>query len=88
MKVQANRNWTVVAVDCEIRVRGTLTGDWSAWFAGLRQQSDAPGETTLVGSLPDQAALFGVLALIRNLNLQLISVRVEATPMGSSGKHP
>ncbi|HEY3313819.1 MAG TPA: hypothetical protein VGL40_00860 [Bacillota bacterium] len=75
-------------MDCEIRVRGTLTGDWSAWFAGMQQLNDTPDETVLVGSLPDQAALFGVLALIRNLDLQLISVRVEATPTGSSGKRP
>lgn len=78
----------MVTVYCLIRFRGTLTGDWSAWFAGMRQLSDTPGETALVGNLPDQAALFGVLATIRNLNLQLISVRVEATPADSSGRQP
>lgn len=57
----------------QIQVRGHLTDDWSDWFAGLRINRLDPTDTLLVGQL-DQAALHGVLARIRDLNLTLISV--------------
>ncbi len=58
----------------EIRVEGHLAERWSDWFEGLTVHADPGGETTLTGGLADQAALFGVLAKIHNLNLVLISV--------------
>jgi hypothetical protein len=58
----------------EIRVQGYLSDQWSAWFDGLALQHETSGETTLTGLLPDQAALFGVLAKIHNLNLVLVSI--------------
>jgi hypothetical protein len=57
----------------QIQVRGHLTDDWSDWFAGLRMNRLDPTDTLLMGQL-DQAALHGVLARIRDLNLTLISV--------------
>jgi hypothetical protein len=59
----------------EIRIRGELDAGWSDWFAGLTCINLAGGETILTGSLPDQAALHGVLTRIRDLNLVLISIR-------------
>lgn len=58
----------------EIRVEGYLTDRWSDWFEGLAIRNDANGETTMTGLLADQAALYGVLTKIHNLNLILISV--------------
>ena len=58
----------------EIRVEGELPGGWSSWFAGLEIRCGPHGESVLSGSLADQAALHGVLARIRDLNLKLISV--------------
>ncbi len=58
----------------EIRVEGHLADRWSDWFEGLAIHNDPNGETMLTGLLTDQAALFGVLAKIRDLNLTLISV--------------
>ncbi len=58
----------------EIRVEGHLTDRWFDWFDGLAIRNDPNGETTLSGSLADQAALFGVLAKIHALNLTLVSV--------------
>ncbi len=64
----------------EIRVEGYLPGAWSDWFGGLDVESEPGGDTILSGFLPDQAALHGVLAKIRDLNLKLVSVeRVPAT---------
>lgn len=58
----------------EIRVEGHLPAEWTHWFAGLEVQCSPRGDSILSGPLPDQAALHGVLARIRDLNLKLISV--------------
>ncbi len=60
--------------DYEIRVKGHLDLRWSEWFDGLRITNGPNGETLLSGYIADQAALHGVLAKVRDLNLQLISV--------------
>ncbi len=64
----------------EIRVEGHLAGHWSEWFEGLTICHDR-SETILTGALKDQAALYGVLCKIHDLNLALISVtrRLSAT---------
>lgn len=58
----------------EIHVEGHLSDHWAAWFDGLAVQNGPNGETILTGRLSDQAALYGVLAKIHNLNLVLVSV--------------
>ena len=58
----------------EILVEGHLSERWSTWFDGLTIQIEPNGDTRLTGLLSDQAALYGVLAKIHNLNLVLISV--------------
>jgi hypothetical protein len=58
----------------QIRVRGGLAPQWSTWFEGLTVAITADGETTLTGPIPDQPALHGVLARIRDLGLDLVSV--------------
>jgi hypothetical protein len=62
-------------VHYEIRVRGVLDGGWSAWFDGLQVTSDDRGQTTIAGPVVDQAALHGLLAKVRDLGLELLSVR-------------
>jgi len=58
----------------EIHIEGHLADRWSDWFEGLAIHNDLNGEAILSGSLPDQAALIGVLNRIQSLNLVLISV--------------
>ena len=58
----------------QIRVRGTLDGSWSDWFGGLALEPLETGDTLLTGPVVDQAALYGVLWKLRDLNLPLISV--------------
>ena len=62
----------------EIRVAEALESRWSQWFLDL-EIVPTPGTagpvTLLRGNLPDQAALFGLLAQIRDLNLTLLEVR-------------
>jgi hypothetical protein len=58
----------------EIRVRGLLGGVLLDAFPGLHAQADGT-ETVLTGPLVDRAALYGVLAQIEALGLELLEVR-------------
>ena len=58
----------------EIRVRGRVSPAMLARFEGKRSQVE-PVETVLHGPLKDQAALHGMIALIRSLGLELVEVR-------------
>jgi hypothetical protein len=64
----------------EIRIYGPLDDCWQDWFEGLSLENQGNGQVLISGLLPDQAALHGVLAKIRNLNLFLISVRLAEAP--------
>jgi hypothetical protein len=59
----------------EIRVEGHLGPGWSEWFDGLTVTAVEDGQTLLTGPVADQAALHGLLAKIRDLNLKLVAVR-------------
>ncbi len=64
----------------EIRVKGHLDESWTDWLNGLAIHHEPGGDLLLNGSLPDQAALHGVLNRLGDLGVQLISVNpVEAT---------
>jgi hypothetical protein len=58
----------------EIRVRGHLGETIRSAFPGLQAQPRG-ADTVLTGVLPDQAALYGVLAEIEALGLELLEVR-------------
>jgi hypothetical protein len=61
-----------------IKVKGHLDEGKSYWFEGMSMTTcfdeDGRPVTTFSGPLADQAALHGVLAKIRDMNLPLISV--------------
>ena len=58
----------------EIRVKGILGEQWTAWFEDLQVSSDGE-DSVITGPVADQAALHGLLAKVRDLGLFLISVR-------------
>lgn len=58
----------------EIRVKGHLDARWVAWFGGMTLSRDGDGTTRIHGPVVDQAALYGLLAKVRDLGLPLISV--------------
>ena len=51
-----------------IRIRGHPGPAWSAWFDSLTVARADDGTTELVGPLIDQAALYGVLTRLRDLD--------------------
>jgi hypothetical protein len=63
----------------EIRLQGRLDERWTSWFDGLTLEQDPDGVTVLRGWVPDQAALHGLLARLRDLGLPLISVVSDPT---------
>jgi predicted ester cyclase len=63
----------------EIRVRGRLGGTFRTAFPGLNAQTRG-NDTVLSGSLVDRAALYGVLAMIETLGLELVELRQVAGP--------
>ena len=58
----------------EIWVRGHLGETMRFAFPALQAQPNGE-DTVLTGALPDQAALYGVLAEIEALGLELLEVR-------------
>ena len=57
----------------KIHIRGQIDDDWAEWFEGLEVQTTEEG-TILQGTVTDQSALYGILAKLRDLGLELISV--------------
>ena len=57
----------------EFTIRGDLSGQWCDWFGDLQMVYEND-ETVLWGPVTDQAALYGIIARLRNLGLTLLSV--------------
>ncbi len=71
----------MTAVTYRIRVKGHLDPLWSEWLGGMALLHQPGGTTALSGVVPDQSALHGLLVVIRDLGLELISV--EQVPPGA-----
>jgi hypothetical protein len=69
----------VTSMSYEIRIRGRLGKPVIESFGDL-DASVKPAETVLRGTLPDQAALHGLLERIQSLGLELIEVKQVAEP--------
>ncbi len=61
----------------EFRVKGSINQQWSEWFGGLTISHSDPDETVLTGLVQDEAALYGIIARLRDLGLQLTSLSSE-----------
>ena len=61
----------------EIRIKGQIDPHWSTWFEDLAVECTDQDETILRGIVADQGALYGLLARLRDLGLQLLSVVCE-----------
>jgi hypothetical protein len=69
----------------EIRVAGQIDEQWSEWLGGLSIQHCLPNETLLSGYLADHAALYGVIARLRDLGLKLYCVHNQDVDKNSPG---
>jgi hypothetical protein len=57
----------------QIKIKGHLGSHWSEWLENLKITRDEDGNTLLIGSVVDDAALHGILKKVRDLGLPLIS---------------
>jgi hypothetical protein len=62
-----------------IRIDGHLDQRWDDWFGEMTLDRETDGTTLLHGPVADQSALHGLLQLIRDLGLPLLSVTPDAT---------
>lgn len=59
----------------EIRVEGHLDMTWAEWLDGFNLVHTGQDETILTGEVKDQAALYGLIAKLRDLGVKLITVK-------------
>ncbi len=57
-----------------IHIKGQINEKWTEWFGGLAISHPGPDETVLAGVVFDQAALYGIIARLRDLGLELTSI--------------
>lgn len=63
----------------QIRIGQHLDAHCSAWLGGMTITNLEGGESMLSGLLIDQAALYGVLQSLRDMNITLLDVRRSHT---------
>jgi hypothetical protein len=69
------------AMHVVIRIQGHLDQSWQQWLEELAIVQEPDGTSRLSGTLPDQAALYGVLNKLDRLSLTLLSLdRRETEP--------
>jgi len=61
----------------EIHFKGHIGKQWSEWFGGLTISHSELDETVLTGLVLDEAALYGIIARLRDLGLKLTSLSSE-----------
>lgn len=59
----------------EIHIEGHLDLSWMDWLDGFTLAHTEHGETVLTGTIKDQAALYGLIAKLRDLGVKLISIK-------------
>jgi len=64
----------MAAQTISIVVRGRIGPDLVAALDGFEIKTDAPGVTRIVGRVPDQAKIFGLLAMFESLHIEVVSL--------------
>jgi hypothetical protein len=70
----------------EIRVQGHLGETIRSAFPGLKARTNGE-DTLLTGTLPDRAALYGVLAEAEVLGLELLEIRILPQERQAEDEH-
>jgi hypothetical protein len=73
-----------------IRIHGYLDGSWSDRLGGMQLtvlDRETDPLTELVGRLPDQSALMGILTTIYELGLPILAVNSFPEPRGAPPNH-
>ena len=65
-----------VMQDVEILIKGQIDTHWSEWLGGLQISHIGQEQSRLSGSIADQAALYGILTKLRDMDMKLVSVNL------------
>ena len=76
------------ATSYTLRVAGRLDARWADSFDGFSVHGESDGTTTLSGAVADQAQLHRILAKIRDLGLELLSVEAASDGSCTQGASP
>jgi hypothetical protein len=68
----------------EIRIEGHLNKGWVDWLGGFTITHTEDDQTLLTGTVQDQAALYGLMAKLRDLGVKLESVNYGRQPSGEN----
>jgi hypothetical protein len=68
----------------EIHIQGRLDTIWADWLDGFSLSYTGKNETVLTGQVTDQAALFGLIAKLRDLGVKLLAVHFEDQTTGGT----
>jgi hypothetical protein len=71
----------------EIKIGGHLSDQRSRMFTGFQVDQLTSGESLICGEFKDQAQLFGILILIRDMGIPLISVNRLGSENGTSKEY-
>lgn len=58
----------------EVVVRGRLGADLVASLEGFSVETTGDGLTRVIGTIPDQSMLFGLLEIFEGLHIEVVSV--------------
>jgi hypothetical protein len=78
----------VGAENFEVVVRGRLSPTLAAALDGFEVSHCEDGLTHLVGFVPDQSRLHSLLELLRDLNIELVSMNPTRTSDSGPSAHP
>jgi hypothetical protein len=75
-------------INYEIHIKEPIDHNWVAWFNGLTISQAENGEIIIAGPVVDNSALHGLLAMIGELNLTLLSVeKLDSLDLPTGGNH-
>ena len=66
-----------VMQNVEIIVKGQIDQHWSEWLGGLQITHIGQDQSQLSGPIADQAALYGILAKLRDLSMELVALNFK-----------
>ena len=66
-------------LNVEIKAKGYLDQDWMMWLEGFTFTYTDQDETVLTGAVKDQAALYGLIAKLRDLGVVLLAVNITSS---------
>jgi hypothetical protein len=66
-----------VMQDVEIVINGQIDTHWSEWLGGLQISHIGQNQSRLSGPIADQAALYGILTKLRDLDMELIALNLQ-----------